>query len=260
VTTQPIAVHKSSRPPTYLGLRGSDWTLAAAALALNGLLNLFQTRRVLLPLSLAACAAASGLAMRAGATAADQGLELRNVRRGVLHGLASAAPIAATAAAGLLLAPTRGLYAAERATAADPARAAYEILLRIPLGTALPEEVLFRGALLGVLSRSHSRVSAIAISSAVFGLWHVAPALRRIETTPALAARSTAQKAAWVAVTVGATSAAGVIFALLRYRSGSVVAPWMAHTAANVTGFAGGWLAARARGDAKRRAARLFDC
>ena len=57
--------------------------------------------------------------MRAGATAADQGLELRNVRRGVLYGLASAAPIVATAAAGLLLAPTRGLYAAERATAAD---------------------------------------------------------------------------------------------------------------------------------------------
>ena len=237
-----------SSTQTHLGLRRSEWTITATALALNGLLNAVQTTRALLPVSLAACAAASGLALKFGATAGDQGLAPRDLRRGTLYGLAAAAPIAATAAAGLFLAPTRGLYAAERVVTADRGRAAYETLLRIPLGTALPEEVIFRGALLGVLLRRRSPASAIAISSFVFGLWHVAPALRRINTTPALAARTRAQKAAWVGATVGITSGAGVLFALLRYRSGSVVAPWLAHTAANVSGFAGGWLAARRQG------------
>lgn len=219
--------------------------MAGTALALNGLLNLLQTNRALIPAGFAASAAASGLALSLGADARDQGLEPRGMSRGTLYGLAVAAPIAAVAAAGLALGATRGLYTGGRMASADRAQAAYEVFLRIPLGTALPEEVMFRGALLGVLARHHSHVSAIAISSLVFGLWHVAPALRRIESTPVLAARSRAQKAAWVATSVGATSVVGCLLALLRYRSGSVMAPWLAHTAANATGFAGGWLAAR---------------
>jgi uncharacterized protein len=218
--------------------------MAATSLALNGLINAVQAKRALLPVGFAACAVARGLAMRFGAEAADQGLAPQDVRRGILYGLAASLPVAATAAAGVLLAPTRGLYAGGRAATADPPRAAYDIFLRIPLGTALPEEVIFRGALLGVLSRQRSRASAVAISSLAFGLWHVAPALRRIKTTPVLAARSRTQKAAWVAATVGVTSAVGALFAVLRYRSRSLVAPWMVHTAANVTGFAGGLLAA----------------
>ncbi|HET9201013.1 MAG TPA: hypothetical protein VFO84_08575, partial [Dehalococcoidia bacterium] len=123
----------------YLGLRQSEWAMAGTSLALNAILNLLQTNRGLIPASFAASGAASGLAMSLGADAVDQGLEPRDVRRGTIYGLAVAAPIAAGVAAGLALGATRGLYTGGRMANADRAQAAYEVFLRIPLGTALPE-------------------------------------------------------------------------------------------------------------------------
>jgi len=49
--------------------------------------------------------------------------------------------------------------------------------LLIPLGTVLFEEVAFRGVLWGLLRRGRGTVTATAVSSALFGLWHVLPSL-----------------------------------------------------------------------------------
>jgi hypothetical protein len=37
----------------------------------------------------------------------------------------------------------------------------------------------------------------------------------------------------------------GLFLSFLRLKSGSLVAPWMTHNAANAAGFAGAWMAAR---------------
>jgi membrane protease YdiL (CAAX protease family) len=103
--------------------------------------------------------------------------------------------------------------------------------------------VIFRGALLGVLSRYHRDLVATAVSSLLFGLWHIAPTLSRIHVTGQ--AKSPWQKAALVAGSVVLTTAAGFTLAWLRLRSGSIVAPWIAHSAANATGYAGVRLATR---------------
>ena len=50
----------------------------------------------------------------------------------------------------------------------------------MPFGTVLLEEVGFRGALHGLLGRATAG-TATAVSSALFGLWHVLPA---IDMTP----------------------------------------------------------------------------
>jgi membrane protease YdiL (CAAX protease family) len=72
------------------------------------------------------------------------------------------------------------------------------------------------------------------ISSALFGLWHVLP------TLDALAANNLAGSAAarTVAVmgAVALTGVVGVIFCALRLRSGSLVAPAVAHVATNSLG------------------------
>ncbi len=71
---------------------------------------------------------------------------------------------------------------------ANTGRALYDMLVRIPLGTALAEELLFRGALLGLFMRRHRAGTAVALSSALFGLWHVSPTLSSLASNPAASA------------------------------------------------------------------------
>ena len=73
----------------------------------------------------------------------------------------------------------RGCPAPAGLMTASRRRAAYDVAIRIPLGTALPEELIFRGALFAVLSRSRDRLTAALISSMLFGFWHLGPGLRR---------------------------------------------------------------------------------
>ena len=50
---------------------------------------------------------------------------------------------------------------------------AYESLARIPVGTAVFEEVAFRGVLPGLIARTTTEPAAVGLSSLLFGLWHV---------------------------------------------------------------------------------------
>jgi CAAX protease family protein len=108
------------------------------------------------------------------------------------------------------------------------------VLVRIPWGTVLWEEVAFRGVLLASLSRLVSVRTATAMSAAVFGIWHVRP------TLSALAANNVAGGPVLraVAVVLGClfTGVAGGLFAWLRLRSGSLLAPGLLHLAANALG------------------------
>ncbi|XGU21281.1 CPBP family intramembrane glutamic endopeptidase [Rhodococcus sp. 3Y1] len=49
------------------------------------------------------------------------------------------------------------------------------IILHIPFGTVLSEELLFRSAMSAVWSRELNRPTAQAVHALTFGLWHVAP-------------------------------------------------------------------------------------
>jgi membrane protease YdiL (CAAX protease family) len=109
--------------------------------------------------------------------------------------------------------------------------------------------VVFRGVLLSVLSRSHTTATAIAWTSALFGLWHVLPTLDTVRTNPIkdVLPKGWLGYAAAAGAAMPATAAAGVLFALLRNRSSSVVAPFMVHTTINATAYIGGTLSDRHR-------------
>jgi membrane protease YdiL (CAAX protease family) len=173
------------------------------------------------------------LSARDGVGLAEQGLKPEDAPRGFFYGIVSASLIGLALAVGPRLEMLRPMYR-ERAIAAAASSAAYEVLLRIPLGTAFPEELAFRGALLGRLRRGHKPAVACAISSLLFGLSHIPPSLSRVE---AGTNRSSLRKAAWVGTSVGVTSAAGFALAWLRLHSRSLAASWMAHTAANSAGY-----------------------
>jgi CAAX protease family protein len=120
----------------------------------------------------------------------------------------------------------------------------------IPLGTVLLEEVAFRGLVWGLVHRHYGAGRATAVSGGLFGLWHVLPSLRVSSTNAAVAALVGAGllgRALTVCATVAFTGVAGVVFAELRRRSRSLLAPVALHWATNGLGAlvsAGVWFAA----------------
>ena len=104
---------------------------------------------------------------------------------------------------------------------------AIHIAFFLPLAAVIPEEVAFRGALLGAYLRTGVRRGVI-VASVAFTLWHaVVFYLTLLQTSLAESAL------AWLAAT-GALLflfLAGVALALLRIRAGSLIAPIAAHWA-----------------------------
>lgn len=105
----------------------------------------------------------------------------------------------------------------------------YRTLVRIPLGTALFEEVVFRGVLFGLLLE-RGRTSAVVGSAVVFGLWHLQPArlMARLNRRPV---------GPMVAGTVLLTTAAGIALALLRVHGGGVAFPAGLHAGLNALAY-----------------------
>ncbi len=110
--------------------------------------------------------------------------------------------------------------------------AAYTALVAVPLATVLFEEVAFRGVLWGLIARDHGAAWAAGATSVLFGLWHVRP--RRDRPLVVLG-------------TVLFTTAAGLVFALLRHQGGNLLAPVAVHWAANGLGVLAAARAWRAR-------------
>jgi uncharacterized protein len=113
------------------------------------------------------------------------------------------------------------------------------VLVVIPLGTVLPEELAFRGVLLALLGRRYGVRAGTLLSSGLFGLWHVLPSLGggvANATIAGVVGADAAGSAVRVVVTVLFTSLAGMVLCWLRLRSGSLLAPVLAHWTVNGLG------------------------
>lgn len=120
-----------------------------------------------------------------------------------------------------------------------------EILIVIPLGTVLLEEVAFRGILLGLVDRSRGARSAILLSAVAFGFWHIPPTLSSVHQNAATSGSSAVAAVGLFAGAVVAMMLAGAFLACVRTRSGSLVAPIVVHTVTNVTAFTAAWTVVR---------------
>jgi len=218
----------------------------AAVLAYGYLIVEVVPEALYVPVNLAAACTAVALAHRAGAGWDDLGLARARLGSGARWGLLSAIPIAAVVATGVALTLTRPYFVEARFADMTAAALLYQLLVRIPLGTALSEELIFRGGLLGYYGRRHPFWRAALMSSFVFGLWHILPSLGSVSSNAAgETLSSTAARAAGVAGTVVATGAAGLVFCWLRKRSGSVLAPVITHASLNGLAVLGGLVVAR---------------
>jgi uncharacterized protein len=233
--------------PERQALAAAELAAAAALLAWNAAINRVVPSPAYVPANLAAAGLSLASARRRRVPAADLGLGGDRVGRGLRVGLAAAAPVAAAVALGAAVPATRRWFLDERATTGGAGHALYHTLVRIPLGTALAEEAIFRGALLGLLLQRHSRVRASAVSSALFGLCHVLPTLDTLALNPAGSAvgGDPVRTGGAVLASVLVTAAAGLGFSWLRFRGDSVVAPAVVHAALNGSAFAAARLVAR---------------
>jgi uncharacterized protein len=157
---------------------------AVAVLAAANVLNNRVAPRLAPLTSAAATCALLALARRSGLSWSELGFH--RGPRGLRIGGALASAVAGVYAVGIAVPATRRFFRDERALSLSRARALEEALLQVPVGTVLLEEVGFRGVLHALLTRSHGPRTATAVSSALFGLWHVLPAIDMMAANPAL--------------------------------------------------------------------------
>lgn len=211
---------------------------STAALAAAGALAVANLIRPVVPggvWHVATTAALLGVGHWARLTSAELGLARDRVPAGLrLGGLVFAGISAVVVAGGLL-----GVLQDDRVDI-GAGEVALRVLVLIPLGTVLVEELAFRGVLQGLLDRATTRRGSLVIASVLFGLWHVVPAA----TGGGVGDGDVAVPLLAVG-TFLATTVAGAGFWWLRDRTGSLVAPMLAHLATNSVTFAVAWAAAQ---------------
>jgi len=192
------------------------------------------------PVNAGAAGASLAIAAASGLTAADLGFGPGRWLPGRLGSL-----LAGATAAGWLVAAAvpsaRPFLDDKRIAGLDARGVACQTLIRIPVGTVLWEEIAFRGVLQAMLRRVMSEPAAIAVTSGVFGLWHIRPTAGALRVNGL--ARDRARAVTGVAAGVAATAAGGAAFSWLRARSGRLAAPVALHLAINCGGLAAAWAA-----------------
>lgn len=143
-----------------------------------------------------------------------------------------------------ILPGTRELFY-DRRVDGDVLWLAYVVFLRVPFGTVLLEELAFRGVLPALFAKHMSTFRAAAMASLLFGFWHVLPALSLADVNPVfewVLGDGLAGKLGGVAFAVIGTFLVGLWMCFLRFRSGSILAPVIAHIGSNSGGYLLAWL------------------
>ena len=175
----------------------------------------------------------TAVAVASDMTVDDVGLAKRRWGSGLRWGAAAAAIVAAGYGIAALIPAVREITPASTMSWQSTVLQAAVV---IPLATVIPEEFAFRGVLFGLLQRQSGRRVATAVSSALFGLWHVLPALgggAANASAVGVVGDSTAGVVLRVVGTVLFTGLGGVVLCELRSRSGSLLAPMGLHWAIN---------------------------
>jgi uncharacterized protein len=174
------------------------------------------------------------IAWRTGATLGDLGLRRADVGAGLLYGAGAVGLVLLVLVVAAAIPATNGFLHDSRAHISG-GRLAYQLGVSIILLTAIPEEFAFRGVLLGSGLRLWGPWRASLASSALYGLWHIAPTLHTMGDNRAVSGLSVTAGGQVLLVlgAVAVTFVAGLVFCWLRRRSRSLLAPIMAHAATN---------------------------
>ncbi|MCR5976739.1 CPBP family intramembrane metalloprotease [Gordonia jinghuaiqii] len=170
----------------------------------------------------------------------DLGLSRSELRAGIPFAVASVIVVAAIVSAAVAIPATREFFLSDRYD--DTSEALLAAFVIIPLQTVLPEEVIFRGVLQGVLGRLCRPVMTLIFGAVAFGLWHISSSTGLTAGNEGLSdvlGAGVLAQIAGIAGAVLATGVAGFVLGWLRHRTTSLLAPIALHWALNATGAIG---------------------
>jgi membrane protease YdiL (CAAX protease family) len=168
---------------------------------------------------------------RAALTRRDLGVVSDGAAAGSAIGLAIALAIALPAVAFLRSGFPLGQPIAYAPLAGiDGDALALHLALFLPFGAVLPEELAFRGALLGALLRRSSSLPAAVGSAVAFACWHVGVIFVTVGNTPLAVSPLFALA---IAAAFAVVFAGGLLFAALRLRTGTLASTIALHWAFN---------------------------
>ena len=196
-----------------------------SAIVWNLVANLWLPRAGWVPANLALAVLLVAVARNAGMSFEELGLRRDRIARGLLVGGVVLGVVFLVLAVAAALPATRDYLDDARIARDSDAARVFNILVRIPFGTVVFEEILFRGVLLALALRRWSVLNAVLVTVAFFGVWHVVPAVESAGGDWSLVGS--------VIGVVAITTAAGVLFSWLRLRANSIVASMLAHVATN---------------------------
>jgi Type II CAAX prenyl endopeptidase Rce1-like len=169
------------RPPGVVPFEGgfAPEATGAAVVVLHNL----AVHRLLPPpadavLNVVTAVGLTALARRAGCGHDDLGLRAADAAAGLRLGLAAAAVATGGVVLGASLPATRPSFRDRRVSAVGRREAIYHLAVRIPLATAVAEELTFRGALLGLVQRRRSPAATVGWTSLLLGASHALPTLK----------------------------------------------------------------------------------
>lgn len=171
----------------------------------------------------------------AGLDRDDIGLQPGDLRSGASLGLGATITSLLAAVIALRSAPLNARLRDQRLPAENLARVVRRTLIRFPIGTALFEEVAFRGVLPPLLSRDETRVSGDVRSAVVFALWHLIPAHQALRVNNFGQTRLV--RLAGTLVGAIAAGVAGYALSRVRRRTDSLLASWVIHSSVNAVSY-----------------------
>lgn len=185
-------------------------------------------------------------ALRGTLSRSDLGLEREHLASGLRWGGAAFALVVAVVVVAAVLPGTSGFLHDSRADV-SAWQLLFDVTIRIGLLTVIPEELLFRGVLLGASIKEWGLRVGVVVASVLFGLWHIFPTLSTAGGNEQFsqADGSTAGRLGLVVGAVIFTTIAGLVFSWLRVRSRSIVAPMIAHLSTNGVALIVAWILAR---------------
>ena len=240
----PPSILSPSSAPAVAGGGRTRWGFLLGSAAVVAAIAATNLALHLLPLaglwlSVAVAVVLLLFARASGLSWAQLGLGRRHLKAGVLWGGGVILVVAAAYCVGVLLPATRMAFLDSRYHGGVE-KALLTAFLVIPVGTVLLEEVAFRSVLWGMLSRHMGTWRVLAVSSTLFGLWHVFPSLSFASANQAFLSlvpqSGLGRTAVAVVGTVAFTALGGAVAGELRRRSGSVIASAGMHWATNSLG------------------------
>lgn len=239
-------IEETLESPTAAATRRRAAVVAVALLTVSNVMsNRVLPEWAYLPWNALVAVTLIVIARRAGFDFTGVGLAFRRWHRPVGVGLLLVACTGFIFALGMVLPATKDAFLDARVQQTGLAGMLFQVLLRIPLGTVLLEEIAFRGVLPTLFGGNPAQVwrwKPILGASALFGLWHVLPS-SALTTGNSAVREMLGGSAVLVAVlAVASTMLVGILLSLVCHVGRGLKASMLVHWATNSLGFVAAWL------------------